>query len=241
MRPEEVEQAFGITGLRRPRNIAPNQPFLYKHIYRTWGWLMLAAGILAILFTITSSSEKIYEETFLLQLAPEGAAAANQPVGTPPVAGQEVQQEFFREGIELKPRRNIEVAAEAPVNNSWLDITGDFINEETGEVQPFGFPIEYYHGFDGGESWSEGSQHNDTMLSSMPRGRYLLRLHIFGEAGKYPSAVTIRIRQGVPRFLHVFLLLLFLSIIPLLVLLYHWNFEHRRWQDSEYGSSGGSD
>ena len=34
--PAEVEQAFGTTGLTRPWNVAPNQPFPYKGIYFWW-------------------------------------------------------------------------------------------------------------------------------------------------------------------------------------------------------------
>ena len=33
---DEVEKAFGITGLPRTSKIAPNQPFLHKKIYKYW-------------------------------------------------------------------------------------------------------------------------------------------------------------------------------------------------------------
>src|SRR5256884_3399665 len=60
----------------------------------------------------------------------------------------------------------------SPVDNSWLALDGDFVNEDTGLIQAFELPIEYYHGVEDGESWSEGSHSNDTYVSALPEGKY---------------------------------------------------------------------
>ena len=57
-----------------------------------------------------------------------------------------------------------------------LTFAGDLINEETGLVQSFDLPIEYYFGTDGGESWKEGSHQETDYVSSLPAGRYTMRL-----------------------------------------------------------------
>src|SRR5262249_3028349 len=106
--------------------------------------------------------------------------------------------------------------------------------ETTGEVQPFFVPVEYYHGVDDGESWSEGGYRNSTIISALPTGAYTLRLEVAGEAGKRPNSLSVKIDQGVPRWLYIFLVLLALAAFPLLMALYHLNFEYRRWQDSDY-------
>ena len=225
--PAEVEKAFGVSRLPRPSGVAPNQPYLYKKIYSTWGWLMLAAGVLAMLFVVISPRRSVLEKTFVLQAFEN----ADKP------------QIFLVENVELKGRNNIQVSATAQVTNSYLGVEGDFIKEgeETLDLQPFLVPVEYYFGVDGGESWSEGGQSNYTVLSALPTGTYTLRLEVYGEPGKAPPTFTVYVVQGVPRWLHVILLFLLLSVVPGFMLLYHLNFEHRRWQDSSYSPFGSSD
>jgi hypothetical protein len=214
--PDEVETAFKVRGLRRPWKIGPNQPYRYKNIYRSWGLLSVLAGVLAMFFVVTASHRRVYDRTFGLDFS------------------QNKSQEFFTEPIELQARRNIQVTVETAVNNTWLDVQGAFVNDATGVVQHFEVPVEYYQGVDGGESWSEGGQHNYTVLSSLPAGKYTLALYVEGEPGKQPRYMSLKIDQGVPRWLYVFLLLLLLSVFPLGMALYHLNFEYRRWQDSDY-------
>lgn len=216
---EEVEKAFGFTGAPRPGGVAPNQPFPYKQIYPLWGWLSLAAGLLAILFVAWSPNEKVFEQSFRID----------------PIQNADKSQVIFTEPIALKPRRNIQVTVEATaLNNSYLGVEADLVNEETYEVHAFAIPVEYYHGVEDGEAWSEGGISNYAMISSVPRGNYTLRLEVFGEPSKHPGTFRVTVHQGVPRWLHVFWLFLLLSAVPVAVLLYQWNFEHRRWQDSEY-------
>jgi hypothetical protein len=214
----EVEKAFGISGLPHPSGIAPNQPFTQKKIYHTWGWLSLVAGILAILFIASSPNREVFRQSFVI----------------PPIDQADKTQVVFSQQFPLEPRKNIEVNIEALVNNTWLGIEGDLVNDETFEVQVFTVLLEQYSGFEEGEFWSEGGHHNYAMLSSMPRGKYTLRLEIHGEPHKAPSTVQVTIRQGVPRWLHVFWLFFLLSAVPAAVGLYHLRFEYRRWQDSAY-------
>jgi len=99
-------------------------------------------------------------------------------------------------------------------------------------------PVEYYHGVDDGESWSEGSQTPATHISAMPAGQYTLRLEAQWEKFQQPASVSVRIEQGVPRVLHLFLTLILISIIPFFVMLAHFSFEKRRWADSDYSPFG---
>ena len=77
--------------------------------------------------------------------------------------------------------RNVRVTVRAEVDNSWLDVEGDLIQQDSDLVQPFSAPVEYYHGMDGGESWSEGSKETSVYLSALPAGAYTLRLEFVGE------------------------------------------------------------
>lgn len=218
----EVEKAFGISGLPRTSKVAPNQPFLHKRVYKYWLLMLAATFLLGLMFMVAAPRKQVFEATYALE----------------PVSSAEGTQVIFSDPFELKPGRNIRVGARSIVDNSWLYVEGDLINQETGEVQAFSMPIEYYHGVDSGESWSEGSQAPTIHLSSMPGGQYVLRLEAQWERWQQPATVSVRIDQGVPRVLHLFLVMLFVSLLPLMVMVYHFSFEKRRWEDSDYSPFG---
>jgi len=134
---QDVEKAFGITGLHRTSKIAPNQLFPHKKIYKYWALMLAASFLLGLFFIATGSRRKVFDQTFALQ----------------PVANAEGTQVIFSEPFELRGWQNIRVSARANVDNSWLYIEGDLIDDATGEVQSFSMPVEYYHGVDNGESW----------------------------------------------------------------------------------------
>jgi len=219
---DEVEKAFGVTGLPRTSKIAPNQPFLHKKIYKYWLRLLAATFVLGVIILATGSRTKVFDQTFALQ----------------PVANAEGTQTIFTEPFALKSGRNIRVSAYSDLDNSWLYLEGDLINDATGDVQAFSMPVEYYHGVDDGESWSEGSKSPSLHLSALPEGQYMLRLEAQWEKWQQPATMSIQIYQGVPRILHLFLAMLFISIIPILVAFYQFSFEKRRWADSDYSPFG---
>ena len=219
---DQVEKAFGMSGLPRTSKIAPNQLFPHKKVYKYWGLMLAATFVLGMMFMVTGPRKKVFEATYALQ----------------PVASAEGTQVIFSDPFELKPRQNIRVTARADVDNSWVYVEGDLINQTTGDVQTFSLPVEYYHGVDDGESWSEGSQSPSVHLSALPAGQYVLRLEAQWEKWQQPVTLTVRVEQGVPRVLHWFLAMLLVSIIPVFVAFQHFSFERRRWADSDYSPFG---
>ncbi len=122
---------------------------------------------------------------------------------------------------------------------------GDLINEETGLVEGFELPISLYSGVEDGESWSEGSGSTGATVGTIPAGRYILRLEAqWGDAWQRPASVNVRVRQGTPRIALWIFTLVMLSVFPLLMAIYHYSFERRRWSNSDFnpyetsGSSG---
>jgi len=104
--------------------------------------------------------------------------------------------------------------------------------------------VEYYHGVEDGESWSEGEQTTTAFLSALPAGTYTLRLEGQWEKWQQSSpGVSVAIVQGVPRGSHLLLALIVVSLIPGYALLRRVMFEGSRWKDSMYssGTSSGSD
>jgi hypothetical protein len=222
---EDVRKAFNLKQpLPATSTIAPNQPFPYWGIYRYWAWMCAAVLLLGGLVFATHHSHKVYEHTFVLQ---------------PPAAGAEdARIDHSSEPFELKSFRNIRVTARSPVENSWVGVEGALVNEETGLVQVFDLPIEFYHGHEDGEDWSEGGKESHVYLSALPTGKYTLQLAVQSPDRTSPVTVDVRIDQSVPRMLHWLLALGAVSVIPVCMILYHISFEKRRWENSEFGSSG---
>jgi hypothetical protein len=115
---EEVEQAFGVPDLPRPRSVSPNQPYPNTGIYKVFGGLFAAAVVVALLVYVTASQHKVYEETF--QLAAYQSVALERIIDEPFVGG-----------------RNIEVSVSG---SPWVYVNGQLFNPKTGETQTFGLP-----------------------------------------------------------------------------------------------------
>src|SRR5207245_11615700 len=111
--------------------------------------------LMGIVFLGIGPRRKVYEESFTL---------------TPPARGDQTQVVFSGQPFELRARQNIAVTAQANLDNSWVDIEGDLVNEDSGYIQTFLLPLSYYHGTDGGESWTEGARAATTYLSALPDG-----------------------------------------------------------------------
>ena len=224
--PAQIEKSFGLTNLSRPSGIAPNQPYLHKWIYKYWIILILAGLLVSFLVFATSGfSKDVFSQTVTLQ----------------PLPNADGTQIFFSEPFELAGRRNIRIIGESPVQNTWVYLEADLINEETGVVQSVPIEISYYQGVEDGESWTEGSQRDSIDTSALPGGKYVLRLEGQWEKWQLPAAVSIRIVQNVSNGFNLLLLLIGLSIVPIIMGIYHISFERRRWSESMFGGGDSSD
>jgi hypothetical protein len=222
----QIEKAFNVTGLPRPSGVAPNQPYKHKWVYKYWLLFLAVLLLVGFLMLVVSGSEK---EVF------------NQTVTLQPLANADATYVFFSEPFELAGRRNIHVEAQSPVQNTWVYLEGDLINDDTGVVQSFPIDISYYQGVEDGESWTEGDQKDSTSTSSMPAGRYVLRLEGQWEKWQEPAVVSVKVSQNVPTGLNLLLALIAITIGPIVMLIYHISFEHKRWSESMFTSSGSGD
>jgi hypothetical protein len=159
-----------------------------------------------------------------------------------PLQNAQATQVVFSDQFELHGRRNISVEAKSAANNSWIFVAGDFINEETGLVQTFELPIEYYYGVEDGESWSEGGTNKKTYLSALPAGKYTLRLEAqWGDRWQQPATVSVKVEQGQIHGFNFLIAIISLSVIPIIVALWHWSFERKRWSESMFGGGSSDD
>ena len=222
----EVEKAFGVSDLPKPWSVAPNQPFTGQFYY-TWGFLpLLALLVVAVL---------------MIPIAGLTSTVLTQEVSLPPMTNATTAQTAFSQPFDIKANRNIRISASAPVSNSFAELDVDLVNEQSQEVESVNIPIEYYFGSDSDGSWTEGSKDQDATLSSLPAGKYTLRVEGTWQDWQQAMPVSLKVEQGVNRgvnFLCAFILLL---IVPVLGLIRKIAFESRRWKDSMFSTSGSGD
>jgi hypothetical protein len=222
---DEIEKIFGVTNLPRPWGVAPNQPFTGRFYY-TWGFVpVLALLVLAI---------------FMIPLRGLTKNVLNEQIQLPPLQNETTPQAAFSQPFEIKANSNVRISASAPVSNSWADLDVDLINEQSQEVESVNVPIEYYSGVEDGESWSEGGQDQDATLSSLPAGKYTLKVEGTWQNWQQPMPVSVKVEQGVNRGVNFCCAGILLLIVPIFGVFRKWSFEAGRWKDSMFsGSSGG--
>ena len=224
----EIEKAFGVSGLPKPWSVAPNQPFTGRFYY-TWGLLPLMLLIVVAVFMIPFAG---ITNTVL-----------SQELSLPPMTNSTAAQTAFSQPFDIKANRNIRIAASAPVSNSFADLDVDLVNDQSQEVESVNIPIEYYFGSDSDGAWSEGSKDQDATLSSLPAGKYSLRVEGTWQDWQQPMPISLKVEQSVNRGVNFLCAFIVLLIVPVLGLFRKITFESARWKDSMYStsSSGSSD
>lgn len=129
---------------------------------------------------------------------------------------------------------NLGVEIETDLNNAGAFFDVSLIDEATGTVRELGREVSYYHGVDGGESWSEGSQNDETRIATVPAGRYFLRIGVDADqAVRY----QVKLSRDVPSGIFWIMALLALLIPPVLAGFRSGMFETQRWAESDYAPS----
>lgn len=259
LEPTAVKAAFKLApDLPAPVGVSSFQPNPHKvTLAKSALWIVGSLGLLLMLVmaeSVTHRNVELFRKKLnLSEMAPGSAQATaatarkgipvRKPQGsptpqTPPSEPQEPV--FFSDPIQIKDgHQNLAVTLSAPVNNAWVGVDGALVSETTGVAELFLVESSYYHGVDGGESWSEGEQTDTVYLSAVPPGSYVLRLAPQWD-GKIPpvQVIDVQLRIGVMRWLYPGLTLLAILIVPLLLVFRMAAFETRRWQESMYTSSG---
>ncbi len=221
----EVERAFGISDLPKPFSVAPNQPFT-GGFYIKWGFALL--GLLCLIAILMIPLGGLRNNVLSLQII------------LPPMTNATAPQTIFSQPFDLKGNRNVKITASAPVNNSFADLDIDLINEQNNEVESVNVPIEYYAGVDEGESWSEGGQTQDATISSLPAGKYSLRVEGTWQNFGQPLPVDVRVEQNVWRGVNFWLSFFLLALLPVWALIRKFIFESKRWSESMLSGSSSS-
>lgn len=226
--PEEISAAFKLEqALLRPIGVAPNQPS--PHQGKVWQyWKAFAAFALCTLliqigFMIAAQNKTVYQNVLKFE---RNGAASSLTTDVFPVSGT----------------GNLVVRNQTSLNNDWLYLDMELIERNSGRSFAVGRDINYYHGVDGGESWSEGDSFDEVVLSEVPSGEYFLQIQAETPTGG-GTIISDRLAvvRDVPQWSNFFLTLLALAVFPLLKWWRSHSFESRRWAESDYASSSSDD
>ncbi|CAN5803051.1 hypothetical protein BH20ACI4_BH20ACI4_14130 [soil metagenome] len=220
---KEIEETFGVTDLPKPWSVAPNQPFT-GGFYYTYGAIPLL-----LLFIVA---------VFMLPISGIKSTVLAQEIVLPPMTNATTAQTIFSQPFEIKGGRNVRVSASVPgINNSWVELDADLVNDQNNEVESVPINMEYYQGSDSDGAWTEGSKEEDATLSSLPGGKYTLRLAGSWGNWQQPQPLRIKVEQNVVRGVNFCCAFFVLAIIPLLALIRKFTFESKRWSESMFGNS----
>jgi hypothetical protein len=228
--PEVVKDAFKLKEPpSEPHGIAPSQPNPHKSkLVSTFVWTgiwLVGLLVLSGFFAVRSANETVLEKAVVL--APDAQS------GTPSAMQ-------FSEPFELRKKGNMKVELSASLDNEWMGIQGDLVNQDTGEVLGFREELSYYQGRDDEGAWSEGNTSASATLSAVPAGKYVLRTAVAFEPATTtgrPRAFNVKLIHDTPNgswFCCAFILLL---LGPAWALFRSHGFETQRWAESNLTDS----
>jgi hypothetical protein len=220
----DIERALG--GVELPYQVhehAPNRPKLLRGMWIALG--VVAAGLLIGSCIVSVHGSGNAAVHFNCDSTSTPPPPANPGDVYPPGSAVCFSEPFHLDGDE-----NIVLELSGSADNSWISVGGDIVNDATGDVETFDRDIEYYRGYEDGESWSEGGNNERVFLDAMPEGTYVARIELQSDKPAYSVGVTVE--QGV---FHMWpwLLLLGLVLVPGLGLagIAAWR-EKLRWQEA---------
>lgn len=228
--PRELMGLFGVSPeLFPPRSglAAFNPATFYPRWRPLMGFTGVMLGLVLLLHLVLYASKPardVYAGSFPC-IPDTTAPGACRPLVTPPFTINGPAPVSFHLGCDQ-------------LNNQWMEVPVALINDNNGKVYEVDKTIEYYLGYEDGESWKEGAREQDAIVSGVPSGTYHLNIYPALEDKPQPVQLSldIKITQNVFLSLNFWLFITALLIWPLIQLIRKYSFENSRWFDKDYGT-----
>ena len=220
---EEVQKAFGMKCLTTPTGVFLNQPNPWTSRWPSLKKVaFIALGVALVvefISGISSESRKVLDQDFVFT-RPLEPGAPIVPLVSP--------------SFELKgSQKPATISVDAGVDNAWLGMDAELVNEKTGMVYPAEVTVEYYHGYDDG-AWSEGANHESIDLPAVPAGRYHLALTPAADPSITTMPFHVRVKHGGMFWSNFFICLIAIGAWPAWAFYRYYRFEVKRWSESDY-------
>lgn len=235
--PSEIEEAFKLDFSLPPKSgISPNQPSKYSAnsaaAIKAWGMAVAVICVLQFFHLISAMNQTVYKNTH--SFSASNPPAQNNFWSFSNNAQVQKEEEIVTPTFEVKGNSaNMEVILGAPVDNSWFFVDGELVNENTGQSAPFDKTVEYYYGRDSDGAWTEGSKSTSVVFSSLPAGKYHLNLEPSADSPNIRQFL-VEVKRGTPMWSNFFLAFFLLTIPMIFYWMQSYNFEVKRWSNSDY-------
>jgi hypothetical protein len=221
----EVWKGLSLPGAPpRPVGVGAVQPNPYEKQKR-WATRTAVAGAVAL----------VVLAAFLSSALPHERIASLDV----PLPGEGVA---LSEPFELtSTRQSLQIAASAPMDQSWAGLDLALINDDSGEARTFGFELSHFEGRDDEGRWAEGSRSARAVLGNVPRGRYLLRVEVTLDPpskARVPPTAHVEVVRGVFVYAPLLIALLALVPAPFWLRVRASDLERRRWAESDHPIGG---
>ncbi len=228
---DEVGKAFHIQPAAKTADVYLNQPNPWVARAPSVKWVaiyaLLAAIVLQLFFAFSKSSRYVLSQDFQYQ---KQVPAPTATAGAAPIVS---------ETFEIKSSQApATIDVHAPVDNAWLGLDVDLVNEASGKTYPAEAMVEYYHGYDDGY-WSEGRQEKKTSLPAVPPGRYHLALSPEADSSVQQLPFRVQLQHGGLFWSNFWICFIAIGIWPAWVWFRKHHFEARRWEQSDYTPDAG--
>jgi ribosomal protein S27E len=222
----EVEAAFKLkTPLPAPVGIGINQPNPRAESHRkicSMFWKFLGLAIIAQLLWF-----------FILG----GRTLLDQRMVFSPTNDEPVTTQTFRLD---KPARNLVLRHDTDLDNNWLGLDLTLVEKNSGKAWVAQSDVAYWHGSDGGESWSEGDRTRELVFRDLPAGTYYFVIDPeISDEKPVNVADRVKVIRDQAAWSNFFFLLIFLALLPMFSRYRLQAFEAERWKDADFLSNGG--
>ena len=120
---------------------------------------------------------------------------------------------------------------ETQVDNGWVYVDAELLDADSDAlIGATGEEVGYYHGYEGGESWTEGSRSKSRYFKAPPPGDYVLAVEVEGDQA-VPIQVSLTHGDRLARYPLILAGLLVLG--PVLIGLRWRAFERDRWDEED--------
>jgi hypothetical protein len=246
--PDEIAAAFKIGKEKFPDvvDIGANQPNPNKLRYKQTLRISIAAAILMvfiqIVYCIVRPGQTLLNGAVPLVLPPPKADSAHQDSAkkdsiTYSWTPQNTTYEFlpqrtqsFTIGSGPAP---VDVYLYGAVDNSWMESTVELVSEKDNQTWVVDREVDYYHGYDDGDYWSEGSHDVTITLDDIPAGRYHINVYPY-TGTEAITEINLRVSSNVILWQNILITLLVLILAPLAFWYFQRRFEVNRWMNSDF-------
>jgi hypothetical protein len=222
---KELKKAFGEMMFPDKTGVGAVQPALFNWSSKFF-YTIMAAAVLGFLVIHTLTASMLQQKTIL-----KASYQLPDTLATPLPA---IVTEPFRLD---KWSSNLQFDISAPVSNDWLELGVELTNLDNGKEYGLEKGVEYYSGYEGGESWSEGGRTTKAWISSLPPGRYSLQFQP-ARGSTNVREFSVKVSNDMPVNRNLISMLVILAILSVVYWLYSHYFENSRWRNSPFGNTG---